>query len=201
MSQVAVGFDLDGTVTRQEILPRIAQEIDLYDEISVLTAATIQGVIPFEKSFRLRCRLLKEVPVSVVRSIVAQIPLDENVAAFIQKHPKNCFIISGNLDAWVQPLIERLHCSFFVSEGIVEEDTLMGIRTVLNKANAVKALKSKFEKVVVIGEGMNDVPMFETADIRIAYGGVHQPNSTVVQLSDYVTMNGAALCRLLNTLL
>jgi len=201
MSRVAIGFDLDGTVTRQEILPRIAREIDLYDEISVLTAATIQGVIPFEKSFRLRCRLLKDVPVSVVRDVVSQIPLDEDVTDFIRSHPDNCFIISGNLDAWVQPLIERLHCDFFLSEGIVEDDTLIGIRTVLNKADAVTELKSKFDQVVVIGEGMNDVPMFEMADIRIAYGGVHRPNSTVMQLSDYVTMNGAALCRLLNTLL
>ncbi|XAF18886.1 HAD family hydrolase, partial [Pseudomonas aeruginosa] len=25
---------------------------------------------------------------------------------------------------------------------------------------------------VAVGEGMNDVPMFEAADLRVAYGGV-----------------------------
>lgn len=48
---------------------------------------------------------------------------------------------------------------------------------------------------------MNDVSMFEIADIKVAYGGVHSPNSTILQLSDYVTVNGKGLCRLLNTLL
>ena len=40
-------FDLDGTITTQEILPLIAAELDLYEEISTLTQATINGLIPF----------------------------------------------------------------------------------------------------------------------------------------------------------
>ena len=39
-------FDLDGTITTQEILPLIASELDLYEEILTLTHATINGLIP-----------------------------------------------------------------------------------------------------------------------------------------------------------
>ena len=47
---------------------------------------------------------------------------------------------------------------------------------------------------------MNDVPMFEAADLRAAYGGVHVPNRVLTGLSDFVVHEGEALCRLLNML-
>ncbi len=53
-------FDFDGTITRQEVLPLIAREIDMEDEIATLTRATMDGLLDFRKSFRLRCRLLSQ---------------------------------------------------------------------------------------------------------------------------------------------
>ncbi len=197
---MAFGFDLDGTLTKLEILPQIAREVDLFDEISLLTEATVRGIIPFEKSFRLRCRLLKDIPISRVQEIVNSIPLDNNIVEFIQKYPSCCFVISGNLDVWISPLINKVGCQFFVSTADYQNDSLLGIKTIVNKADAVRSLKSKFRRVTVIGEGMNDVPMFEIADVRIAYGGVHTPNSTTIQLAEYVTTDSKGLCRLLNTL-
>ncbi|VFS90044.1 HAD family hydrolase [Pseudomonas aeruginosa] len=32
------------------------------------------------------------------------------------------------------------------------------------------SLRGEFERIVAVGEGMNDVPMFEAADLRVAYG-------------------------------
>jgi phosphoserine phosphatase len=53
-------FDLDGTMTRREILPAIASEVGLSEEIALLTSLTMRGLVPFESSFRLRCRILRE---------------------------------------------------------------------------------------------------------------------------------------------
>lgn len=61
-------------------------------------------------------------------------------------------------------------------------------------------LRGEFERIVAVGEGMNDVPMFEAADLRVAYGGVHVPNRVLTGLSDFVVHEGEALCRLLNML-
>ncbi len=201
MENIALGFDLDGTITKLEILPQIAREIDLFDELSLLTEATMNGTLPFEKSFRLRCRILKDIPISRVQDIVNSIPLENDIVKFIQKHHNNCFVITGNLDVWVSPLIKKIGCNFFVSNAKYRDDTLLGIDTVLNKADAIRSLKRNFLQVTVIGEGMNDVPMFEAADIKIAYGGVHSPSFTIIQLANYVTMNSDGLCRLLSTLL
>jgi len=54
--------------------------------------------------------------------------------------------------------------------------------------------------VIAIGESMNDVSMIESADIGIAYGGVHDPVPEVLDTAAFVATNGKGLCRLLSML-
>jgi len=198
--KTAICFDLDGTVTRQEILPRLAIEAGLEEEIATLTSATIRGLIPFESSFKLRTRLLQDIPLEVVGAVIRRIPLHARIREFIRKHAERCFIVTGNLDVWVQPLVEELGCGFFSSVAAVRDGRLTGIAKILNKADAVQALRAQFDRVIAVGDGMNDAPMFEAADIGISFGGVHEPVETLIHLSDYVVYHEAGLCSLLDTL-
>lgn len=198
--KTAYCFDLDGTVTRDEILPVLSKEIDLYEEMLALTEATIKGLIPFRRSFLLRCRLLSEIPVSKVQAIISKITLHEEIVKFIHKNRENCFIITGNLDVWVKPLADYLKCNFYHSQADVKNDKLIKVENVLYKPDALKKIKNNFNKIVAIGDGMGDVPMFEEADVKIAFGGVHPPIETLLKLSDFVTFDEKSLCRLLNTL-
>jgi phosphoserine phosphatase len=191
-------FDLDGTVTRDEILPVLSREIGLFEEIAALTEATIKGVIPFRKSFLLRCRLLSDIPVSRVQAIVQEIALHGEIAEFIRGNRDRCFIITGNLDVWIGGLVDSLGCRCFSSRASVEGDKMTSVDHVLHKGDAVREIKCEFEKVVAIGDGMGDVPMFEEANVRVAFGGTHQPIQTLIEFSDFVTYNEKSLCRLLN---
>jgi HAD superfamily phosphoserine phosphatase-like hydrolase len=192
-------FDLDGTVTRQEILPALASEIALTEEMSLLTSLTMKGVIPFESSFRLRCRLLRDVPVSRVREIVADIALSPAIVSFIQNNRDRCAIVTGNLDVWIAGLVERLGCRYFSSIGIARDDRLQALQQILRKNQAVKKLRGEgFHRVVAIGDGFNDVPMFEASDVTVAFGGVHEPVPEIVQRANYVVYGEKSLCRLLN---
>jgi len=196
----AICLDLDGTVTAEEILPRIAAEVNLADEIGILTDATLKGILPFEKSFRLRCRLLADVPISRVREIVADIKVDDAIAHFVRRNAERCFIVTGNLDVWIEPLTARLGCSSFSSTSVVAEDRLVGISAVLDKRDAIASTRKSFDKVVAVGDSFNDAGMFELADVSIAYGGVHSPVPALYDLADFAVTNGKALCRLLDTL-
>jgi HAD superfamily phosphoserine phosphatase-like hydrolase len=194
-------FDLDGTVTRREVLPIIAAELGLAEEIGFLTQMTIKGQIPFEMSFRLRCRLLAEIDVATVAKIVEQVPVDPAIAAFLGEHREQCFLVTGNLDVWIARLAARLGCRVFSSTAVVRSDGRLGpLTSVLRKSTPIRELRGQYDRVVVIGEGQNDMPMFEEADIGVAYGGVHAPAREVIENSEYVVAKGETLCRLLLTL-
>lgn len=198
--KTAYCFDLDGTVTSVEILPILAREVGYYDEISALTEATIKGLIPFESSFKLRCKILADIPVSRVQDIVREVPVFQETARFLSQRSADCYVVTGNLEVWIAPLIERLGVNLFSSTSIVENDRLIRINSVLEKGDAVETLRNRYDRIVAVGDGMGDVSMFEKSDVRIAFGGVHLPIESLVEVSDYVCFSEQALCNTLNTL-
>lgn len=200
MKETAFCFDLDGTVTTTEILPCIASELGISEEMAVLTRSTMDGHIPFDSSFRLRCLLLGQIDVDKVRKIIAQVPLDKEIVSFIKARAADCYIVTGNLDIWVAPLIESLGCSAFTSNGHFE-GALLRVSNILNKGEAVSQLFArKYKRVVAVGDGANDVSMLQAATVGIAYGGVHAPSPAVVTVSDGIVYESRTLCRLLKTL-
>ncbi len=193
-------FDLDGTITKEEILPLIASEVNLQEEIRTLTLATIQGIIPFRSSFLLRCKLLDDVPLSRIQEIVRDIPLYGEIEAFIRMHRENCYVVTGNLDLWIEPLREKLACKFHSSAANASADRLVQVETIVDKGAIVRDLRAKYENVVAIGDGMGDVAMFENADTCIAFGATHDPIQTLIEFATHVIYDEVALCRFLNTL-
>lgn len=198
---VAICLDLDGTVSREEILPKIATCLKIHDEIETLTQATIKGLIPFESSFKLRVRLLKEFPIKSVKHSLESILLYENICSLIKEYPKNFFIVTGNLDVWVSDVLKRIGAQSFTSVAEVKSGEIIGIQKILHKGDAVRSLRKKFKKIIAVGEGMNDIPMFEEADVAIAYGATHDPVKTALELCDLAIYDEDALCRVLRTLL
>ena len=193
-------FDLDGTVTQEELLPLIASEVGLEGELGLLTRLTMDGLIPFESSFRLRFALLRATKIERIQSIVDTVKIDPHIQKFITANSDRCFIVTGNLDVWISPLVKRLGCGFFSSTSEVSPDQELRLTNIMRKNNPGLLLKERFERVVAIGDGYNDLPMFEVADITIAFNGVHPSPEALISASDYVVMEGESLCRLLNTL-
>lgn len=193
-------FDLDGTITRMETLPILAKELGLSKELKHLTDLTLSGEIPFRRSFALRYLILKSISPSRIRSIMETVELNKDIANFIRDNKTDCAIVTGNLDYWIEPIIAKLGCESYSSTSRLDEDGNITLDKILDKSSAIRNMKKTAEKVIAIGESFNDVPMFEEADISVAYAGVHRPVDMALSVSDYVVFDGHSLCQLLRTL-
>lgn len=190
-------FDLDGTITKLELLPIIARHSGVEAELRELTRRTLIGEIGFEASFRRRFAMLRQIPLPEVHDRVASVPLEPHIVSFIKSRREECVIVTGNLDLWVMPLLERLGCRYFASRGVLGEKGL-SLLSVLDKGAAARCLLRERCRLIAIGESTNDLPLFRVASVGIAYAGVHSPVPAISQLATFEAKNGEDLCRLLD---
>ena len=128
------------------------------------------------------------------------VELDPLISGFIRERAEDCAIVTGNLDLWVEPILKKLGCRAFTSESAWDEKEGLVLASIVDKGESVRALKKEADRVIAVGEGANDIPMFEAADIAISYGGVHRPVEAAIAASDYMAKDAEALCRLLRML-
>lgn len=193
-------FDLDGTVTSEETLPLISKHFGIEEKISTLTQETVKGNIPFMESFIKRVYILGELPVDQVSNLLEKVELYPKVFKFIQEHSDDCVIATGNLNCWVDKLVNRIGCTCFSSDAEVENNKVSKLTRILKKENVVERFKEAGEKTVFIGDGNNDMEAMRLADVAISSGLTHYPARSVITITDYLVFNEEALCRQLNQL-
>ena len=193
-------FDLDATVTKEEILPALAEQVGLLEEMRDMTEKTMRGEIPFQSSFLARVEMLKTIPVSRVAEIVEKTPLNEELVQFIRTHASRCYIVTGNIDVWIEKLIKRIglpmsHC--YCSSASVSDDYIISVNSVVDKE---KIAKQFVVPVVAVGDGSNDAEMVRLADVGIGYGGVRPVAYSLMCNATHVICNEHRLCSFLHTL-
>ena len=198
MKNIAYCFDLDGTIIKEEILPLLSHEIDLAEEMSLLTDLTMQGSFPFDKSFKLRVKLLSVIPLSRAVNVISKVNFQKEIIDFIKKNSDNCFVITSNLDVWVRKLIEKnCKCNFYSSKANYKANKLLGIEKIIKKGEVIKEIKKTFDYIVAVGDGANDVDMFKNSDISIAYGGIKLPPEVLINEANYTSLNENNLIKIL----
>lgn len=200
MSKYIFLFDLDSTVTRQEILPTVAKTLGIYDKMTSLTERTMRGEIPFKQSFLQRVELLKDVPVSEVNELVSNIQLNEKLVEFIQQNQDRCHIVTGNLNVWIGGLMQRMGMerNVFCSRAIVKDNHIENVFSIVDKNAVISQMILPF---VAVGDGNNDAEMIEAAEIGIGYGGVRNIAPAVLACASHAIYNEEKLVEFLNRLL
>ena len=200
MSRYIFLFDLDSTVTKQEILPTISKRLGIYERMSELTESTMRGEIPFKQSFLQRVELLKDVPVSEVNEMVSRIQLNNHLVDFIQKNHDRCNIVTGNLDVWIDGVIRKLGMerNTFCSKAIVKNDYIEDVFNIVDKNAVIGQMVLPF---VAIGDGNNDAEMIEAAEVGIGYGGVREIAPAVLACASHAIYDEEKLVEFLERLL
>lgn len=200
MSRYTFLFDLDSTVTKQEILPTISKRLGIYERMSELTESTMRGEIPFKQSFLQRVELLKDVPVSEVNEMVSRIQLNNHLVDFIQKNHDRCHIVTGNLDVWIDGVIRKLGMerNTFCSKAIVKNDYIEDVFNIVDKNAVIGQMVLPF---VAIGDGNNDAEMIEAAEVGIGYGGVREIAPAVLACASHAIYDEEKLVEFLERLL
>ncbi|WP_227821300.1 HAD-IB family phosphatase [Clostridioides sp. ZZV14-6345] len=133
-------FDLDSTLTKQEILPEISKCINKYELMQNLTNETMLGNLSFEESFKKRVDLLKYIPISKVKSIVTKINLNEKIVKFIKENPDRCTVVTNNLDLWICDLMKELSLEnkYYSSIAHSNGDFIDKIKVIIKKEDIIK---------------------------------------------------------------
>lgn len=199
MSRYIFLFDLDSTITRQEILPTISEKVGIYEKMSLLTESTMQGEIPFKQSLLQRVELLKDIPVSEVRKIVGEIEVNELLVDFIRKNRERCYIVTGNLDVWIKELVKKcgMEHNIFCSKALVKNDYIQNVFSIIDKNMVISQMVLPF---VVVGDGNNDAQMIEAAEVGIGYGGVRNIAPSVLACASHAVYNEKKLVEFLERL-
>lgn len=200
MSKYIFLFDLDSTITQQEILPTIAKEAGVYERMCSLTESTMRGEVPFKQSFLQRVDLLREVPVSEISEKISKIMLNEKLVSFIKQHRERCYIVTGNLDIWIEKLVSDLGMkqNTFCSRAIEKDNYIQNVLSVIDKNAVIKQMVLPF---VAVGDGNNDAEMIEAAEIGIGYGGVRSIAPSVLACANHAIYDEEILVSFLGRML
>lgn len=199
MSRFVFLFDLDSTLTKQEILPTISKELGIFEKMSQLTESTMNGEIPFKQSFLQRVELLKNISVSEVNRMIGEIQLNELLVEFVKKNQERCYVVTGNLDVWIADLMKKIGMekNLFCSKALVKDDYIQDIFSIVDKNAVISQMVLPF---VAVGDGNNDAEMIEEAEIGIGYGGVREIAPSVLACASHAIYDEKKLVEFLERL-
>ena len=144
--------------------------------------------------------LLKDIPVSEVSDMVSRIQLNNHLVEFIQNNQERCYIVTGNLDVWIDGLIKKMGMekNTFCSKAIVKNDCIKDVFNIVDKNAVISQMVLPF---VAIGDGNNDAEMIEAAEIGIGYGGVRKIAPAVLACATHAIYEEEKLVEFLERLL
>jgi HAD superfamily phosphoserine phosphatase-like hydrolase len=179
-------FDLDSTITQQEVVPVISSLVgpEAAEEMQRITEATMRGEIPFRQSLIDRVNLLRHVDVERVNEKLKDMPLNQGLVAFLHRHKERCYIVTGNLDVWIRDLIRRMDMEgqVFCSKTQVKGGQIQQLVSIVDKGLVAQQIAAPF---VAVGDGSNDAPMCALANIGVGFGGVRPIASPLAAVVDY----------------
>ena len=182
MSYRLVVMDVDSTLIQDEVIELLADEAGVRAEVAEITDRAMRGEIDFEQSLRERVSMLKGLPESVFERVQERIRLSDGARTLISAvHASGGRVgaVSGGFNQILRPLASKLNLDYYAANELEVVDGLLTgqlLGEVIDRA--AKAAKLELwakdfgisvELVAAIGDGANDLDMFESAGLSFAY--------------------------------
>ncbi len=175
-------MDVDSTLIQDEVIELLADEAGVRAEVAEITDRAMRGEIDFEQSLRERVSMLKGLPESVFERVQDRIRLSDGARTLISAvHASGGRVgaVSGGFNQILTPLASKLNLDYYAANELEVVDGLLTgqlLGEVIDRA--AKAAKLELwakdfgisvELVAAIGDGANDLDMFESAGLSFAY--------------------------------
>ena len=199
-----VAMDMDSTLIAIECVDEIADMHGIKPEVAAITASAMRGDIEFAESLRRRVALLAGLPIAALERVYEErLRLSPGaarmLAGFAAVGAKTA-LLSGGFTFFTDRLKARLELDYTISNTLeIVDGKLTGriagpVVDAEAKAAMLRRLKrelaGKSGLVVAIGDGANDLPMFEAADISVAYRAKPVVRATATHAIDCCGLDG-----------
>lgn len=175
-------FDFDSTLMDGETLEFLASELGIEKEVKSITDMAMRGELDFFESLQKRVSLLKGLPVSKVDEICHNLPLmkgaKEAVQGLKQRGYKVVCFSGGFKNATVYfakklgldcEFSNILHSKDGILTGLVGGEMMFNTSKgeILSRLQSILGITPK--ETLVVGDGANDISMFNHAETRVAF--------------------------------
>jgi len=175
-------FDFDSTLMDGETIDFLAVPLGLEEKVAKITERAMAGELDFFESLTTRVSLLKGLPKAKVEEICNSLPMmngAKEVVAGLKERGYKVICFSGGFRTATTPASKKLgidadfsnilHDANGILTGRVGGDMMFGF----SKGDMIVRLQNLLgisrEDTLVVGDGANDLSMFEHADIRVAF--------------------------------
>ncbi|GGB55674.1 phosphoserine phosphatase SerB [Shewanella inventionis] len=175
-------MDMDSTAIQIECIDELAAMAGVGDEVAAVTASAMRGELDFEQSLRQRVAKLAGADAAIIKQLCDGLPLMpgiESMVAELKAHQWKLVVASGGFIPFVEHLKHLLGLdAAYANELVVINGKLTGEVTgevvdAQYKANVIERSALQWGiasgQRVAIGDGANDIPMIQAADLGLAF--------------------------------
>ena len=178
-----LAMDMDSTLITIECVDEIADMLGIRQEVAAITSSAMRGEMDFRESLTRRVALLAGLEVEALQRVYDErlelSPGAERLLAGMRAVGARSLLVSGGFTFFTERLKMRLGLDYTCANSLeIAEGRLTGrlVGPIVDagaKAASFKRLRAALAAdgglAVAIGDGANDLPMLEAADVSIAY--------------------------------